>query len=119
VMSLTGGKGVDVVLEGVGKESTMTWTLPSLKKGGRLIVMGYDPIHPVQVNLMDMHNNEWSIQGAKVSPKQELVEVIRLVERKNIRPVVSMRFGLKDANDALDGVRTQKIAGRTVLVMDR
>jgi D-arabinose 1-dehydrogenase-like Zn-dependent alcohol dehydrogenase len=33
--------------------------------------------------------------------------------------MVSVRFGLKDANDALDGVRTQKVTGRTVLVMDR
>jgi 2-desacetyl-2-hydroxyethyl bacteriochlorophyllide A dehydrogenase len=119
VRSFTGGTGVDVVLEGVGKASTMAWTLPSLKKGGRLIVMGYDPVNPVPVNLMNIHNNEWSIQGAKVSSKQELVEVVRLVEKKKIRPVVSVRFGLKDANDALNGVRSQKVMGRTVLVMDR
>ncbi len=119
VKSLTDGMGVDVVLEGVGSESTMAWTLPSLKKGGRLVVMGYDPVHPVPVHLIDIHNNEWSIRGAKVSPKQELVEVIRLVENTKIRPVVSARYSLRDANEALKQVQARKITGRTVLVMDR
>jgi 2-desacetyl-2-hydroxyethyl bacteriochlorophyllide A dehydrogenase len=115
VKEQTHGRGVDVVLEGVGSPETIAWTLPSLRKGGRLIIMGYDPVTPVPINVMDMHNNEWSVQGTKVSNKQELTEVIRLVEQGKIVPVVSRVVTLEEANEGLLGVRERRIAGRTAM----
>ena len=111
----TKGRGVDVVLEGVGTRDTIEWSVPSMRKGGRLIVMGYDPLNTVQIQLMDMHNNEWSLQGTKVSNKQELVEVIRLVEEKRIRPVVSRVVSLGEANEGLKGVSNREVIGRTAM----
>jgi len=115
VKEQTHGRGVDVVLEGVGSPETMAWTIPAMRKGGRLIIMGYDPFNPVPINAMDMHNNEWSIQGTKVSNKQELAEVIRLVEQGKIDPVVSQVLPLEDANEGLQGVKERRVTGRTAM----
>lgn len=46
VKSLTGGAGVDAVIEIVGIPETLAWTLPYAKRGGRLIIVGYAPGRP-------------------------------------------------------------------------
>jgi len=115
IMSYTNGRGVDVVLEGVGKKETIKWSLPSLKKGGKLIIMGYDPCNPIPINMMDIHNNEWSIAGTKVSTKQELLEVIELVEKGYIDPVISKTIPLTDINEGLKEIKNGKNIGRIVL----
>jgi len=118
VMDLTGGKGADVVIENVGKDDTLNWSLPSLKRGGTLVIVGYDPINPVHVNPLGMHYNEWSIRGARVSTKQELVEVIELVEKGMIEPVVTKVIPLEAVNEGLQEIREGKHTGRIVLKID-
>ena len=57
ILDWTNGAGVDVVLEGVGKDVTFSWSLYCLKRGGTLVIMGYDPQHPITVNTKEMHYN--------------------------------------------------------------
>ena len=118
VMEWTGGKGADVVLEGVGKKQTLEWSLPSLKRGGKLIIMGYDPVNPFPLHSMAMHFNEWTIIGARVSTKQELVEVIKLVEDGSIKPVISKTIPLEMVNVGLEEIKQGRNIGRVVLEID-
>ena len=92
VMEATKGHGVDVVIENVGTSQSMSGAFPALRRRGRLVLVGYDPSDPYPLNAMEMHYNEWTICGSRVSTKQELVEVIDLVERGKIKPVVSKLF---------------------------
>jgi len=116
VREITHGKGVDLVIDGVGRKETVEWSLRTLKKGGRFIAMGYDPVNPVPFPMLDMHNNEWTIHGTKASTRQELKEVIRAVERGHILPVVSRRIPLVKVNEGLAIIRKGEVQGRTVLV---
>jgi len=118
IMEWTEGKGVDVVLEGVGKKETFEWSLPSLKRGGRLIIMGYDPINPLPVSPLQMHYNEWIIMGARLSTKQELIEVIRLVEQGDLKPVVAKTIPLEEINAGLEEVKRGENIGRIVLSIE-
>ncbi len=115
IMQWTGGTGVDVVLEGVGIKATFTWSLSCLKRGGTLVLMGYDPIDPLPVNAKDMHYNEWKIAGTRLSTKQDLVELIELTERGELVPVVTRTLPLEDVNAGLDDVRRGAQVGRVVL----
>jgi propanol-preferring alcohol dehydrogenase len=118
VMDFTDGKGADVIIENVGKDDTLMWSLPLLKRGGTLVIVGYDPIHPVHVSPLGMHYNEWSIRGARVSTKQELLEVIELVEKGMIKPVVTKVIPLEDVNKGLEEIVGGKQIGRIVLKVD-
>lgn len=118
ILEHTGGHGVDVLLEGVGREESLRWTLPLLKKGGTCIIMGYDALRPVPISLLGMHNNEWRVIGAKVSTRQELGEVVRLVERGVLQPVVSRRIPLRAVNEGLAAIRGGEVQGRTVIVAE-
>ena len=115
VMRFTGGRGVDAVIENVGTVETMKWSIPSLARGGTCVMVGYDPQNPVGVNGMSMHYNEWKLSGSRVSTRQELVEVIHLVESGKIDPVVTKVIGLEDLNVGLYELKDKKNVGRLVV----
>ncbi len=114
-MDITGGRGVDTVIENVGINATMEWSVPCLARGGTLVLVGYDPKRPFQVSAIDMHYNEWTVRGTRVSTKRELMEVISLVETGKIKPVIAKRFPWEQANEALEELKRGETVGRTVL----
>jgi len=116
ILEMTDGKGVDVIIENVGSAESLKWSLPCLKRRGRLVLVGYDPANPYPLNAMEMHYNEWIICGSRVSTKQELLEVIDLVQHKKIKPVVSKLFPWKEANEAIKEIQKRTGIGRTVLM---
>jgi 2-desacetyl-2-hydroxyethyl bacteriochlorophyllide A dehydrogenase len=118
VRELTGGKGVDMILDGVGRKESVDWSLGCLKKGGHYYSLGYDPVNPVCFRMLDVHNNEWSIHGVKATTRQELREVISIVERGLVKPYVSKTLPLAGANEGLAAIKKGETLGRTVLVMD-
>jgi 2-desacetyl-2-hydroxyethyl bacteriochlorophyllide A dehydrogenase len=115
IREITKGKGVDTVIEIVGSKETLAWSLPSLKKGGKLIIVGYNPGRPFPLDTMAMHYNEWEIKGARLSTKAELLQVIRLVEQGKIKPVISKTFPFEEANSALQALTDENTTGRLVL----
>jgi len=112
----TGGDGVDIVIDTIGHiESAKNWGLAHLSRGGRYVIVGYDPKIPFPVNMMEMHYNEWHLLGSRVSTKLELQEVIQLVERKKIIPVIDKVLPIEDANQAIKEIAEGKVIGRIVL----
>ena len=117
IREITRGKGVDAVIECVGSKDTLSWSLPSLKKGGKLIIVGYVPGQPFPLDTMAMHYNEWDIKGSRLCTKTELLQVIRLVEQGKIKPVVSKTFPMEKANEALKDLPSEGTTGRLVLTL--
>jgi D-arabinose 1-dehydrogenase-like Zn-dependent alcohol dehydrogenase len=96
----------------------MAWSLPALKKGGTLVLVGYAPGHPFPLDTMAMHYNEWIIKGARLCTKAELLQVIRLVEVGRLKPVVSATFPFEKANEALEALQKEDTVGRLVLTFE-
>jgi 2-desacetyl-2-hydroxyethyl bacteriochlorophyllide A dehydrogenase len=113
----TGGRGVDAVIEIVGSPETLDWSLPALKSGGKLILVGYAPDQPFALNTMMMHYNEYEIIGCRFVTKAQLLELICLVENSKIKPVVTQTFAFDQANAALDTLKEGNSLGRIVLVL--
>ena len=118
VMDFTNGRGADVVIENVGSAQSLQWSLPCLKRRGRLVLVGYDPSSPYPLNAMEMHYNEWIICGSRTSTKQEVLEAIDLVQRGRIKPVVSKLFPWTEANEAIKEIQKGTGVGRTVLTFN-
>ena len=118
IQDLTGGLGVDAVIEIVGAPETLAWSLPSLKSGEKLIIVGYTPGNPFPLDTMAMHYNEYHIIGSRFLIKAELLQVIKLVEQGRIEPVVTKTLPFQQANEALGALQQKAILGRTVLTFD-
>jgi D-arabinose 1-dehydrogenase-like Zn-dependent alcohol dehydrogenase len=74
--------------------------------------MGYDPSIDIIVPFIDLHNKELKLAGTKICTKQDLIEVIHLVEQGRIKPQVTKTMPLSELNTALDDVMDQKMIGR-------
>jgi propanol-preferring alcohol dehydrogenase len=116
LMELTGGLGADAVLDFVADPGTVEMGLEMLKRGGVLTLVGLAPGRPFTVDSVDMVLSEKRIVGSRTSSKQDLVDVIRLVEKGKIKPIVSRRFRLEEANEALEALRKGEAMGRMVIV---
>ncbi|MEC9308146.1 MAG: alcohol dehydrogenase catalytic domain-containing protein [Chloroflexota bacterium] len=119
VKDLTGGSGADVVIEGVGGEAVpkvLADCFKFLKLGGRLVVMGYAYDKHLTVDTADLIYGQWNVLGTRASNLQDVVETVRLVESGLLKPVVSQRFSLFDANNALNMLEKSPPLGRIVLV---
>ncbi|HSR30822.1 MAG TPA: alcohol dehydrogenase catalytic domain-containing protein, partial [Anaerolineae bacterium] len=95
VLELTDGRGADAVLDFVTKPDTVKMGLSMLRRGGVLVLVGLAPGKPFTADSVDVVLSEKRIVGSRTSSKQDLVDVIRLVEQGKITPVVSQHYKLE------------------------
>jgi propanol-preferring alcohol dehydrogenase len=117
VRRLTGGEGVDVVLELVGSEATLPQSVESLRRAGRLVFVGYTPEVPMSVMPHLLVRHEHEIVGSRANTTQELREAIALVAQGRVRPVVDQVFALDEVERAFDALREGRALGRNVLAV--
>lgn len=115
VMEYTANQGVDVIFEGVGIEATFVPALQTLRKGGTLLLTGYDPLKSFPLDSLGMHYNEWTIRGTRLGTKDELLRLIELTRQERLKPLVSKRFKFTEANKALEELKHGDVVGRIVL----
>lgn len=118
---LTGGKGVDVVIDFVCTTDTLNKGIRSLDRGGRLVCMAVGHTDPGEATLAVSPGyivyNELVLTGSRCITKQELVESIEVVRRGQIKPVITRTFSLEEVEDAHKLLAEGKIFGRAMLVM--
>lgn len=117
VRRLTGGEGVDVLLEFVSNQDTLPSSYLSLKKAGRLVFVGYVPEIPMSIMPHEMVRNEFEIMGSRATTKQEMQETMNLVTQGRIKPIVDQVFSLEDVESAFDALRQGISLGRNVIAL--
>jgi NADPH2:quinone reductase len=121
--ALTGGQGVDVVLDPVGGER-FTDSLRSLRPEGRLLVVGFTggEIPTVKVNRLLLNNLDvvgvgWGAFWLKEPSllRSQWDEVAGFVARGEFKPPVGARFSLDQASEALISLEQRAAKGKVVL----
>ena len=124
VKELTGGKGVDVVFDSVGK-STFMASLDSLKRRGLMVCVGTasGPIEGFNPNLLAMKGSLYLTRPALAdyiadpAEKAELAaEVFGHVAAGRIRIEVNQRYALEDAQQAHRDLESRKTTGSSVFL---
>lgn len=116
VKALTKGRGADVVAEVVGSVSFES-SLRSLAPSGKLIFLGNVVTAPVLINPGLIILKEIELCGSYAVTREELTEVIELVEHKKIRPIVSHTLPLEKVSEAHRLLQNRKTLGRIVLAL--
>ena len=114
VRRITGKKGVDVVVEHVGK-ATWEGSVKALAKGGRLVLCGATTGAEVMTDLRYVYNRELTIYGSFMSSRGELLSVTKLFESHRLRPVVDSVFPLQKAAEAQKRMEGSQHFGKIVL----
>jgi D-arabinose 1-dehydrogenase-like Zn-dependent alcohol dehydrogenase len=112
VKGLTHGRGVNVVLECVGK-ATAGLSFRALEKGGRLVFIGELGIEPTPFSIPRMLYRETEVYGVASPSAGELAQVLELIARGDLAPSVGTTLPLSEASTAhqllADGAHTGRI----------
>jgi NADPH:quinone reductase-like Zn-dependent oxidoreductase len=116
VRALTGGRGVDLVVE-VGGAGTLERSLQAVRPGGQLSLMGVlgGKSGPLNLRLLYMYNVR--VQGIIVGHREGFAALARAVELHGLRPVVERTFPLDDFRAAFDTLASGSHVGKLVVTL--
>ena len=114
VRRITEKRGVDVVIEHVGK-ATWSGSVKALAKGGRLVTCGATTGADATTDLRYVFSKELTIYGSFMAGAGELLDVVRLFEEGRLKTVVDSVFPLQRAAEAQEKMEGSKHFGKLVL----
>lgn len=114
VMELTGGEGVDIVIDSVGQAS---WSdsLKSLRRGGRLVTCGATTGSNPGADLQRLFIRQLEVYGSTGGSVEEFRRVVELFARGAIRPVVDSVYPLEQVQGAFDRLQAGLQFGKVVV----
>ncbi len=115
VRRITGRRGVDVVFEHVG-QATWEVSVKALTRGGRLVTCGATSGPQVSTDVRYVFGRALSVHGTWVGSKAELYELLPLVERGVLKPVVDRVFPLSEVREAHAYLEAGQHFGKVVLI---
>src|SRR6187200_538700 len=114
IMELTGKLGADAVIDFVNASKTVETDMQFLRRRARVVLVGLFG-GELKLNLVSMPTRAHKLIGSYTGTLSEMVELVSLAKRGIIKPVVSNRFKLDQAGEALQMLKDGKIVGRGVI----
>ncbi|GAC1428119.1 MAG: zinc-dependent alcohol dehydrogenase family protein [Chloroflexota bacterium] len=108
VKGLTGGLGVDVAFEVVGRPETVAACLRLPRRGGTVMLVGVSPptaeltVHPYEI-----YERELTIRGSFIR-SNTFQRAVSLLGRLDLPPLISHRFPLLAVDTAIANVRERR-----------
>ena len=124
VREVTGGRGVDVVYDGVGK-ATFEQSLDCLRPRGLMVSFGNasGPVTGVSLSMLQSRGSLYvtrptsaAYYGDPAGFQRTMAAVLEAVRTGTIRPTIDQRFKLADVQDAHKALEARETTGATVLV---
>jgi NADPH:quinone reductase-like Zn-dependent oxidoreductase len=114
VRSRTGGRGADIVVEHVGA-AVWQQAMKCLGRNGRLVTCGATTGPKVEIDLRFFFTQQICVLGAYMGSRHELMQCLRLVERRSFRPVVDSVFPLEKLREAQERMERREMFGKIVV----
>jgi alcohol dehydrogenase, propanol-preferring len=114
VMELTDKMGADAVVDFVNASKTVESDIQFLRRRAKLVLVGLFG-GELKLSLVSMPTRAYRLIGSYTGTLSELVELVSLARRGVIKPLVSNRFKLNQATEALTMLKEGKILGRGVI----
>jgi NADPH:quinone reductase-like Zn-dependent oxidoreductase len=114
VMGLTGGRGVDLVIENVG-EAVWASAMKSLVRGGRLVTCGATTGDQPPADLRRIFIRQLQVIGSTYGDYKDFADLLQFVERTGLRPVIDSTYPLDEVHTALDRLESGRQFGKVAL----
>ena len=114
IMELTGKLGADAVIDFVNATKTVETDMQFLRRRAKLLLVGLFG-GELKLSLVTMPTRAYKIIGSYTGSLEDMVELVSLAKRGVIKQVVSKRFKLNQAGEALQMLKDGKIVGRGVI----
>ena len=124
VKSLTGGAGVDAVIDIVATRPTLEASMKALAVGGRLVIIGakppavYGEDPSFMVNPLEVLHRGLEIHSSRYVTNAEIAQTLEIVRQGQLKPVVTQTFPLEKIEEAHELIRRNIPVGRIAAVID-
>jgi propanol-preferring alcohol dehydrogenase len=116
LIEMTGGRGIDVAIDFVSTPATQEAAVAALGIGGRLAILG-GSAQPFTLPAGAVLAKELEILGSRYVTRQEVMETLAIVARRDVWPVVTETVPLEQAEALHDRIERGEIFGRAALMM--
>jgi succinate semialdehyde reductase (NADPH) len=121
VRRLTGGEGVDVAFEALGRPETVTAAFKMARDGGRVVVIGIAAgTTPAPIEITHLVRRGIRLQGSYgARVRSDMPEILALAAagRISVTQPISRRYGVDQADEAYRTLDRGEITGRAIVVM--
>lgn len=114
VKRITHRQGLDVIVDHIGA-ATWAKNIRSLRMGGRLVICGVTSGFEVATDIRYIFFRRLSILGSTMGTKGELLQVMNLMERGDLKPVIDSTFPLAEIALAHRRMQERKVFGKIVI----
>lgn len=114
VRALTGGRGVDRVVE-VGGPDTLARSVKAVAYGGQISLVGVLGGAEGSVDFMTMFLSQATFQPIVVGSRRDLEDLCRTMEQHEIRPVIDSVFSFDEAKAGWSHYADRKVTGKVVI----
>ncbi|MFQ5879213.1 MAG: zinc-binding dehydrogenase, partial [Dehalococcoidia bacterium] len=111
---LTDGKGVEACVDFAGLPQTAEAGILSLATGGTYVIVGVEP-GTFPFNITRLISGEYTITANRYCGMQEMREVIQVVAKGLVKPVVTKRVALEEVEEAFAMLANQTLLGRAAI----
>lgn len=114
VRRLTGGRGVDRVVE-VGGPGTIGQSLRAVALGGEIASIGFLSTENPGIDFFQLKTSGASFRNITVGDRAALIDFARAVRMTGLRPVIDQVFGFEDARAAFGHLESGGHLGKVVI----
>ena len=114
VLELTGGRGVDVIVE-VGGSGTLAQSVRAIAMGGHISMIGVLTGVQGEVPTAELFQKNAVISGITVGSRAHQEDMVKAINTSGIKPVIDRSFGLEDLAEAFRLQESQKHLGKICL----
>ena len=116
VVAITGGRGVDHVVE-VGGAGTLKQSLRAVRAGGRVYLIGVLSGAKHDLMLPFILTRNVRVQGITVGSREQFEAMLRAIAHAKLRPVIDRSFPMARFADAFDHLAAGRHFGKVVIAI--
>jgi len=114
VFKITKMIGVDHVIE-VGGAGTLEKSIMSVRAGGQISLIGILSGSNDKLNLLPVLMRDVKIQGVLVGHKHSFENMLKAMEKLELKPVIDKAFDLEDSQEAFNYLKNGKHFGKVII----
>ena len=114
IYKLTDKRGVDVVVDNVGK-ATLTTSMQALARGGRIVIVGNTSGPQTEIDIRYIFGKQISLIGSTMGSHQDFKDVVTMLWAGKLKPVIDRVMPLSEGRKAYEIMQEGGQLGKIVL----
>jgi len=115
ISRLTGKRGVDVVVDNVGR-ATINTSMKAVARGGRIVIVGNTSGPEAEIDIRFIFSKQISLIGSTMGTHQDFRTITSLLWSGKLTPVIDRVMPMKDGRRAFEAMEHSDQFGKIVLV---